>query len=117
MTSGKVNFQDEPEVYVSLMIDGRLRRKRAIVDTGFNGYLSPPASFAKNWYFSGYEQYEIATGDIVEQKVYLGKILWNRKIRDVYAVTSHADDILIGTKLLRQNILVIDFAKKRVSIK
>jgi len=117
MISGRINSQDEPVVPISLVLGKRRLRMRAIVDTGFNGYLSVPMSLVKSWYFFGYEKYEIATGDIVEEKVYLGKIIWNQKFQDVYAVTSHSKDILIGTKLLRQNRLFIDFRKKKIVIR
>lgn len=117
MIVGKVNSQEEPEISIALVFNGKRRREKAIVDTGFNGYLSVPASLVKGWYFFGYEKYEIATGDIVEEKVYLGKILWNSQEQDVYAVTSHSQDILIGTKLLCHNRLVIDFPKKKVWIR
>ncbi len=73
--------------------------------------------FPKGWYFFGYEKYEIATGDIVEQKVYLGEIVWNGKNQQVYAVASHSEDILIGTKLLWKNKLLIDFPKRKVVIR
>ena len=117
MILGKVNPQEEPEIPVTLIFNGKRRREKAILDTGFNGYLSIPSSLVKGWYFFGYEKYEIATGDIVEEKVYLGKIFWNNKEQDVYAVTSHSQDILIGTKLLRRNRLTIDFPKKKVWIR
>src|SRR3990172_5395297 len=114
MISGRVNSFDEPVVTLFLLLREKRVRKKAIIDTGFNGYLSVPQSLAKDWYFFGYEKYEIATGDIVEQRVYLGKIFWNENLQDVYAVTSHSKDILIGTKLLRRNKLLIDFPKKKI---
>jgi len=117
MISGRVNSFDEPEIALFLIIRGKRIRKKAIIDTGFNGYLSAPLSLARDWYFFGYEKYEIATGDIVEQRVYLGKISWNKNLQDVYAVTSHSKDILIGTKLLLQNKLFIDFPKKKITIR
>lgn len=117
MISGRINSSEEPVIFLYLVIRGKRLRKRAIIDTGFNGYLSVPLSLVKGWYFFGHEKYEIATGDIVEEKVYLGKIVWDGEIQDVYAVTSHAKDILIGTKLLRKNKLFIDFPKKKVILR
>lgn len=113
---GKVNIHDEPEVPLTLFCRGKKVRKKAVIDTGFNGYLSVPHNFAKGWYFSGYEEYELATGDIVNQEVYLGQILWNGKIQPVHVVTSKADDMLIGTKLLQKNNLLIRFPERKVVI-
>lgn len=115
--SGRINSHEEPEIPLTLVVHGKRLRKRAIIDTGFNGYLSVPSSLAKGWYFFGHEEYEIATGEIVEQRVYLGKILWGSQEQDVYAVTSRAKDILIGTKLLRRCRLLIDFPRKRLLIR
>lgn len=117
MIRGYINSNEEPEVPLTLILQGKASQRKAILDTGFNGYLSVPLSLVeKSWYFFGYEKYEIATGDIVEEKVYIGKIKWIKKIQDVYAVTSHSKDILIGTKLLRQNKVILNFPKKRVFI-
>ena len=115
--SGRVNSHDEPEIPLTLILGGRAVQQRAIIDTGFNGYLSVPLSLTKGWYFFGHEEYEIATGETVDQRVYLGKILWDGRLQDVYAVTSRARDILIGTKLLRRNRLSIDFPKRKVILR
>ena len=117
MIRGRVNSHEEPEVSITLIVQGRRRRMRAIIDTGFNGYLSVPEKLAESWYFFGHEEYEIATGDIVEQKIFIGGIIWSNRIQEVYAVTSKARDILIGTKLLRKNELEISFPKRKVVIR
>lgn len=114
---GIVNSLFEPIIFIGLVLGERVCKKQAVIDTGFNGYLCVPEIIASNWIFFGYEDYEIATGEIVRQKVYLGKIIWQRKIQDVYSVTSKSNDILIGTKLLRKNTLKIDFPKRMVLIK
>lgn len=116
MLRGHVTPAGEPMVRIVLLMGRRRVRKMAVVDTGFNGYISVPAAAAKGWDFFGYEQYEIATGDIVEQRVFLGRIEWNQQVQAVYAVTSNASDILIGTKLLQQNTLSINFPKRHVVI-
>jgi hypothetical protein len=52
----------------------------------------------------------------VEQKVFLGEIRWFGSRQQVYAVASHADDILMGTRLLRQRRLNINFRNKKLLI-
>ena len=109
-----VNENDEPLVPITLIVGKKHKRYEAVLDTGFNGYLSVPQSIAdqSQWYFAGHEEYEIATGDVVREKVYLGGVIFDWKQFTTHIVTSHAQDILIGTKLLADKKLRIDFKKK-----
>ena len=118
MLEGTVNKNDEPIVSISLDLKDSPSRYPAVVDTGFNGYLSVPQKLANksNWYFLGYEEYEIATGENVRQKVYLGKIIFDGKEMDSYILTSKSKDILIGTKLLKGRILTVDFRLRKLKI-
>ena len=63
------------------------------------------------------EVFEIATGAIVEQEIYYGEVLFGGRKNAVYTVATDAKDVLVGTKLLRRNILTINFRTKRVVIK
>lgn len=63
------------------------------------------------------EEFEIATGAVVEQEMYFGEVLFNGRRHPVYTVATDAKEIRIGTKLLRRNILNINFRTKRVLIK
>lgn len=119
MLKGSVNDQGEPLVSIILLShNNRAHSHRVVIDTGFNGTLSLPEKLAKQygWQWVGYESYQIATGDVVQEKVYLGRIRWFGQAQDIDAVASHADDILIGTKLLRHSKLWIDFSKKKLTI-
>jgi clan AA aspartic protease len=117
--NGIVNDRDEPVVSLHLISSkGRSRLHPVIIDTGFNGNLSVPEKLAKKygWPWIGNESYEIATGDVVEQKVFLGEINWFDHRQQVYAVASHADDILMGTRLLRGRQLNVDFRTHKLQI-
>ena len=118
MIEGIVNENEEPVISISLIIKGKLLNSSAVIDTGFNGYLSVPQKLAdkSDWYFLGYEEYEIATGEKVTQSVYLGKIIFDGKEKETYILTSKSNDILIGTKLLRDKVLTVDFREKKVKI-
>jgi hypothetical protein len=48
--------------------------------------------------------------------VYLGEIVFDGHHSMVYAVATNAQDVLIGTKLLRTKTLTIDFRVQRVVI-
>lgn len=119
MLKGVVNSRGEPLVPILLASHSRRRyRHPAVIDTGFNGHLSLPEKLARRygWQWVGYESYEIATGDIVQEKVFLGRIHWFGSLQEVYAVASHAKDILIGTRLLEPHRLSINFPKRTLRI-
>ena len=99
-----------------LNFGARRLRVKAIVDTGFNGYISVPRHLLQrsNWTFLGFEQYGIATGQVIRERVFLGKISFDEELHDVYSVASDSKDVLIGTRLLRGKRLLIDFHTKQV---
>ena len=98
MLKDKVNRHGEPRVSISLILRQRPVRFSAVLDTGFNGYLSVPTHVLtrSNWHLIGTETYEIATGALVEQEVYLGEIVFDGARSMVYAVATNAQDVLVG---------------------
>lgn len=119
MLKGHVNSRGEPVVRIFLLFStNRSQSHSAVIDTGFNGTLSLPESLIQRlgWRWIGYESYEIATGDVVREKVFVGRIRWFGRTQEVDTVASHAKDILIGTRLLEERRLTIDFHKRRVRI-
>lgn len=118
MLRGQVNQRGEPVVAIMLQLKEELREFPAVVDTGFNGYLSVPRSILveSGWEFLGFEDYELASGQIVREWVYWGTILFDRELMEAYVVATDSEDILIGTGLLRGKRLVIDFRTGEVHI-
>lgn len=110
---GSVNEFGVPELKIALVIKGKIIPVVAMVDTGFNSYLSVPKRIAKHWEYLAQEEFEIATGEIVKQDVYLGKMLWFGKSIPVYSISSESEDVLMGTSLLKGTELKINF-KTRV---
>jgi len=120
MIEGFVNDLNEPIVDLDIHIsDNDLRKTEGIVDTGFNGYISIPATLIEesNWHFLGTEEYELANGDVVEEKVYLGKVIFDGDETLVFSLTNRSQDTLIGTKLLKDRTLIVDFKTAKVVIK
>lgn len=119
MLHGRVTPQGEPVVSIQLVLRKRPVRFSAVIDTGFNGYLSVPRRLlvGSRWRAIGAEKFEIATGALVEQEIYLGEAIFAGDRGLVYTVATAARDILIGTKLLRDHILEIDFPTRRVVIR
>ena len=119
MLRGQINIEDDAIVEITLMFKDKFRKEKAVVDTGFNGYLSMPKKLIKQsaWYEFGEEEYELATGQIVRESVYLGKVLFNRKKRDILAVQTNGHDILIGTKLLSGYLCEFDYGSRILIIR
>ncbi len=71
MVTGQVNRHGEPVVPIHLILRQRPARFPAVIDTGFNGYLSVPRRLLtrSRWQAIGTEKFEIATGAIVEQEI------------------------------------------------
>jgi len=119
MLEGQVNRHGEPIVAIHLILRKRPARFSAVIDTGFNGYLCVPKRLLAHskWQAIGTEKFEIATGAIVEQAIFLGEAIFDGKRGPLYTVATEAHDILLGTKLLRGKILVVNFRTKRITIK
>ena len=118
MIEGIVNEIEEPIVELALVLGDQSKNFPAVIDTGFNGYLSVSTEYVENsdWLFVGYEQYELASGEVVKAKTYLGDIIFDNEQKTTFILLSNSKDILIGTKLLKDKTLFIDFKDKRVII-
>lgn len=118
MLQGIVNEYGEPIVPLKLVSGSRLIDNSAVIDTGFNGYLSIYKNLLErlDWYFVGYEEYELANGKRSKEEVYLGKIMFDGEGHDVFAIATDSEDMLIGTKLLKEKILMINFRLNKIEI-
>ena len=119
MIEGIVNNYDEPIIKLDIILSNITSKTiTAIIDTGFNGYISIPATFIEqsDWDFIGTEEYELANGEIVEEKVYIGKIFFDGDELQVFSLTNRSKDVLIGTKILKNKILKVDFKDSKVII-
>lgn len=119
MLEGRVNRHGEPIVAIHLVLRAKPGTFPAVIDTGFNGYLSVPERLLKqsHWQAIGTEKFEIATGAIAEQEIFLGEIVFDGQRSPAYVVATQAKDILIGTKLLTRKLLSINFRTARVIVK
>ena len=117
MVKGFINENLEPIISIGIYFS-TLNTFDAIIDTGFNGYISIPEKIIKltSWIFIGHDEYELADGKILKEKVYLGEIIFNGKVQKVYVLSNKTKDILIGTKLLINKILVINFKTNKLEI-
>ena len=105
MLEGRVNRHGEPIVATQLILRTRPSTFSAVIDTGFNDHLSVPKRLLRHirhsrWQAIGMEKFEIATGAIIEQEIFLGEIVFDGQRSPAYAVVTRAQNMFIGTKLL-----------------
>jgi len=116
---GHITFEDDAVVKIILIFKDANIQKEGVVDTGFNGHISIPKYLMgqSNWYEFGEENYELATGEIVQEPVFIGEVIFDGKKRTVLAVQTEGSDILIGTKLLSGHLCEFDYGSKIVRIR
>ena len=116
---GVVNSNYEPLIRIGIVLNGKTSPFDAIIDTGFNGFISIPHGIIEKttWQFVGYESYELASGEIIKDKVYLGDVLLGGKKKYTYILSNKTNDILLGTKLFSDKVMVIDFKSKKIAIR
>jgi predicted aspartyl protease len=94
------------------------RRWDAIIDTGFNGELQLPKSLMSyvNARFEGHVQSVLANGETIEELSYFVDIPFDGKLLSVHANFEEVDFILVGTAMLRDYHLDIDFPASTVRL-
>lgn len=105
------NLTDDLEGYVELTVRGSAGDAviDALVDTGFNGFLSLSRAqiteLDLEW--SRYETAELADGEEVPTSVFDCEVLWGGQWRAI-EVAALGTDPLLGMELLRDHRLLID---------
>ena len=90
----------------------------AIIDTGFNGDLELPDALREplNAQFVGRATAALAGGQSIEEDVYLVDFPFDGRIVQAEATFVTGNRILIGTNLLREYSLQINFVSRTVQL-
>ncbi len=114
MVQGVVTEDGVPAI--EIQVGGRLWQ--AIVDTGFNGDLELPERLRShvNAQFIGRTTSLLAASQQVEEDIYLVDFPFDGRLTLSQATLVDGDEILIGTRMLREYRLQIDFLAKTVLI-
>jgi clan AA aspartic protease len=97
-------------------VDGQLWQ--AIIDTGFNGELELPERLRSdlNAQFVGRVTSLLASNQRIEEDLFLVDFPFDGRNVRAQATFVDSDEILIGTRMLRDYRLEIDFPARAVSI-
>ncbi len=98
---------------------GRTQEVEAVIDSGFNGALTlPPALIATlDLRWRSVDLATLANGTTCVFQVYVGKVLWDGKLRTILVAEADADP-LVGMRLLRGHELKMHVrARGKVTIK
>ena len=90
-----------------------------ILDTGFTGHLCLPITTAVSLGLEliGLEKVELADGTILEDEpVFSGRMEWNGGIIDVDSVLTKSADTLLGTALLREMDVRLNYSTNEIVI-
>lgn len=114
MIQGIITEDGVPVIEVN--VDGQ--RWQAIIDTGFNGELELPERLRLqvNAQFVGRVTSLLAANQRIEENVYLVDFPFDGSIVRVQSTFVDGGEILIGTRILRDYRLQIDFPAKTVAI-
>lgn len=106
------NVSEHREAVIELEILTRTKRTRkvsAVIDTGFNGYLTLPGNLITRLklQLAGNRLATIGDGNVVLLDVYLAKMLWHGREREVLVLQTEGGP-LAGMSLLYGNRLIVD---------
>ena len=110
MITGKVTANRE--AVIKLEVIGPTKQTQqveTVIDTGFNGHLTLPSNLINRLklQFVGNRRATLGDGNIVVLDVYLGKVLWHNRERDVLVLQAGGGS-LVGMSLLYGNRVMLD---------
>jgi clan AA aspartic protease len=112
---GYFNKSDEPVIRLDV---GSLSIE-ILVDTGFNGSLVIPGHVASelNLRFEGLEEFYSVTGEMFFASAYSVEIDWlGKTIRVPVATSPELNEALLGSYMLKECRLTIDYGHRTVTI-
>src|SRR5262245_44640134 len=117
MIRGRVTRDGEP--LVPIVLHGRRPvRIQAVLDTGFTGHLSLARRHLGKIRVSelGTIESELADGSRDVQPAYLGSVSFDGERKSILITVTDAEDSLVGTALLREKRVLINFAARQVVV-
>ena len=102
MITGKITANREAIIELEIIGSNQKREKvEAVIDTGFNGYLTLPNDLINYLKFqiAGSRHVTLGDGNVVVLDMYLAKVLWHGQEREVLILEAEGGP-LVGMSLL-----------------
>jgi clan AA aspartic protease len=102
MIIGNVNTNREAVIQLAVIGENKQKQGiRAVIDTGYTGYLTLPSTVITNLGLTWYMQQEgiLGDGSLCMFNVYEASVIWDGQIRSV-EINESAADPLVGMGLL-----------------
>ena len=112
---GYFNANDEPVVELDLFSSSI----EVLVDTGFGGSLIIPEHLSTGLalHFEGFDEFFTVTGDLLVAPAYSVVLNWlGRAVTVPVAITPDVKEALLGSQMLKNCVLTIDYENRTVSI-
>lgn len=118
MIRGHVSPGLEPVIDLGLVQGDTVTVIPTVIDTGFSGMLCLAERYMAHMslLFTFAEQYELANGEIVAQKVFAGRMVWDGREQEVEVILTASQDTLVGAALLQPYTLTIDYPNQQVRL-
>ena len=109
MITGHVTTNREAVIELEFVSsDQKIERVEAVIDTGFNGYLTLPSDLVNrlNLQLAGNRRAILGDGNTVVMDVYLAKVMWHGQEREVLVLQAEGGP-LVGMSLLYGNRVIL----------
>lgn len=109
MITGQVTANREAVIELEIVSQNQqIERVEAVIDTGFNGYLTLPSDLVNrlNLQLAGNRRATLGDGNTVVMDVYLAKVIWHGQEREVIVLQAEGGP-LIGMSLLYGNRVIL----------
>ena len=110
MITGKITANREAIIELEVIGSNQRREKvEAVIDTGFNGYLTLPNDLINSLKLqrAGSRHVTLGDGNVVVLDMYLAMVLWHGQQREVLALQADGGP-LIGMSLLYGNRVMLE---------
>lgn len=119
MITGRINQALSPILRITVYGNKGEVTVDGILDTGFDGFICLPIAVAVplGLELINVTDSELADGTVVEDElVFAGKVLWDGEVIDVDVVLTKSADTLIGTVMLMNSDVRLNFHTGEVRI-
>ena len=118
MIGGSIDQYGHPLIEVEVGGIRGTTKVFALVDSGFDGELCLPMEIAVplGLELSGIETIQLADGSTRRQLLFIGFIRWEEASRTARILLTEADEAMVGTELMTDRCLTIDFRSGEVRI-